>query len=622
MRFPPYLLYLLFFAALTAACTQPAPRTAQWTLLLRQPGQADVVITALPADLTKPFSVRKTLPGLRIDFSLQPREAYAVFKALATRTDGGKSKAFFSLRKAYAAEVPYNFNGPVESPEIYRQSPHDTNAWIVTTIAEQAMPVVALQSAKGFEVALCGSPYLYDNFTSQAFYTNNRWIDLSSGDNGLSLGLQPDTSRRLQLDYNAEKTQQFAPGKVLKHYHAIAPSQPHTFEGLLFRSASATTQGLRKDIIERTAAHFSKTPYRDYFGALAFTTAYMNLRVNETGKSRVWVVPSVEYSNTQYGRDAFWISMMLPPGLSSQCLQSELAQVNHFAEYPLFTIIWAYRALQQNIPVDLPRVQAYVDAVEKRVRDHYYYSFSKADGRLDFQYWGDVMAFEKDDVITYNQGLYALALAAAREMGLKLSQDPEKALEKYRGLYNRKLGFYPVSKKKNTILGPDPLIPDLLSQLYLNRKMLDRSTVQAHFDRMVRYSKTPYGFKIVATPTGEYLPAEQYDIRGYVSQVNREKMPDGRYFRGGSYFLYDNLFLIDAYLHNVAGAGEQLTWRIGLDFGIGNTTYECLNTKTGEPWKPNMGWNVAIYAIWKDLVDRGLADDTLLRTINGLAARR
>jgi hypothetical protein len=139
---------------------------------------------------------------------------------------------------------------------------------------------------------------------------------------------------------------------------------------------------------------------------------------------------------------------------------------------------------------------------------------------------------------------------------------------------------------------------------------------------MVRYSKTPYGFKIVATPTGEYLPAEQYDIRGYVSQVNREKMPDGRYFRGGSYFLYDNLFLIDAYLHNVAGAGEQLTWRIGLDFGIGNTTYECLNTKTGEPWKPNMGWNVAIYAIWRDLVDRGLADDTLLRTINGLAARR
>ena len=99
-------------------------------------------------------------------------------------------------------------------------------------------------------------------------------------------------------------------------------------------------------------------------------------------------------------------------------------------------------------------------------------------------------------------------------------------------------------------------------------------------------------------------------------------MPDGRYFKGGSYFLYDNLFLIDAYLHGVKGAEELLIWRVSLDFKIGNTTYETLNTKTGEPWKPNMGWNVAIYSIWRKLMDEGKADDKLFKAIDEVATKQ
>ncbi|NJK86049.1 MAG: hypothetical protein HC906_08895 [Bacteroidales bacterium] len=107
---------------------------------------------------------------------------------------------------------------------------------------------------------------------------------------------------------------------------------------------------------------------------------------------------------------------------------------------------------------------------------------------------------------------------------------------------------------------------------------------------MVNGSKTPFGFKIISTADGTYLPSEAYDLPGYISQVNRDKLTDGTYFRGGSYFLYDNLFLIDAYLHDIEGAKELLKWRTSIDFKLGNTTFECLNTKTGEPWKPNMGW--------------------------------
>ena len=131
-------------------------------------------------------------------------------------------------------------------------------------------------------------------------------------------------------------------------------------------------------------------------------------------------------------------------------------------------------------------------------------------------------------------------------------------------------------------------------------------------------ARTKFGYKIVSNADGSYLSSAMYDVAGYVSQVNREQLPDGRYFRGGSYFLYDNLFLIDAYLHGIAGAEDELIWRLGLDFTIGSTTFECLNTATGEPWKPNMGWNVAVYAAWRQLIAEGRASKRLFDHIDNI----
>ena len=152
--------------------------------------------------------------------------------------------------------------------------------------------------------------------------------------------------------------------------------------------------------------------------------------------------------------------------------------------------------------------------------------------------------------------------------------------------------------------------------------MLDRKTVLQHYKKIIDHSKTPYGYKVVSLPNGDYLPDSMYDVKNYISQANREKMPDGRYFKGGSYFLYDNLFLIDAYLHGIKEAEDELIWRVSLDFSIGATTYECLNTITGEPWKPNMGWNIAIYYYWRLLMDRGKADDRLFRHLDAFSATR
>ena len=608
---------ILYLILLLTSCLTRSNDRLTWSLILKQPGKADIELVQLP-DLNKTFSFKKSVDGINIHFSLEPKTGYTVFKAIAS-SESINTKMFFTLRCNYDSLcIPYNFNGEVKSSEIYRQSPHDVNAWIVKDIAEQAIPVVAIKADSFFYVALNGSPALYNNFTSQAFYPEKQTMELSSGDNGETPGLKPDTTNHLQLEYNTDKTQVMAPGKIKAYYHPVSKNTTHIFEGILFKSKTTNLNGLRKDVNQLAATHFSGGKYTDYFGALSFTTAYMNLRTNETGKSKYWVVPSVEYANTQYCRDAFWISTMLPSGFSSECLKNELHTVNTYAEYPLIAVIWAYRAYKEGKDVDMEKVQKYLNAIETRVRNNWFYSYTEKDGRLDFQYWGDVIAFDKDDVVTYNQGLLALVLTAAKEMGLQVKSDPEKAFQQYKGLFNTKLGFYPVSRKKNTILGPDPLVPDLLAQLYFNRKMLEDSTVVLHYNRLVNHSKTNFGYKVVSLPNGDYLPSAMYDVKNYISQVNRENMPDGRYFKGGSFFLFDNLFLICAYLHGIKEAEKELIWRVSLDFKIGATTYECLNTKTGEPWKPNMGWNVAIYSFWRKLVDDGKADRKLFDTIDNI----
>jgi hypothetical protein len=590
----------------------------RWTLWLEQPQQPPVEVLEFPSSLEKSIRIDKKVAGFNVRIELSPAGTYQVFKVSAYPLKGSKA-VYFSLRGVYPEGQPYCFNGPVAGSEIYRQSPHDVDAWIVTTIAEQAVPMVAVRTPDGFAVALNDTPAKFDNFTSQAFFLEQKKVLLCSGDSGASPGLKPDTSSQLDLNYNAEAGQKFTPGKVVRHFHTATRQQPHLFEGIWFNSRATDLNGLRRDVNQNAALHFSNGKYDDYFGALAFTTAYMNLRTNDTGKSRYWVVPSVEYANTQYGRDAFWIATMLPPEYDAECMANELHTVNPFAEYPLFAIIWAYRSFKANRPVNPIKVQAYMDEIERRARDNAYFAYDERTGRQDFQYWGDVMAFEKNDVITFNQGLFALALKAGQSMGLKIRSNPDAAVAHYRNMYNSELGFFPISLKKNTILGPDPLAPDLLGQMYFGVKMLESSQVQSHFNRMMRYSKTPFGFKIVASADGTYLPAAAYDVEGYQSQVNRENMPDGRYFRGGSYFLYDNLFLIDAYLHGVPGAEQALIERVSHDFKAGNTTYETLNTLSGEPWKPNMGWNVAIYAFWKQLVSEGKADRKLFDAVDKIA---
>ncbi|MBN2658878.1 MAG: hypothetical protein JXR86_17620 [Spirochaetales bacterium] len=590
-------------------------------LLLRRQSAEDVLVTKIPPQVDDSWEFSGESEGFSISVLLKKEELYTSFKITGSHPEG--ENGHFVLQAETSGRELWNFDGPVTSDEIYRQSPHDVDAWISDDIAKQAVPLIAF-GEDSLWGAVSSSPAFYDNYTSQGYFPSKGFLELSSGDSGQTPGKKPN-SLLLEKEYNLSAGQKLSTGVIEAFDHPMKPDDPHMFEGFIFdfslqgENLEQKRNYFRQQINRRIAVRFCNSSGESLFGDLSSATAYMNLRRNETGNSEFWVIPAVEYSNVQYGRDAFWISMMLDPRWDASCLENDLVKADTYSEYCLFDLIWAYRNWKNGQQVNMENVKRCLSVVESKVRDSWFYAYDESDGRQDFQFWGDIMAFEKDDVVSYNQGLLSAALAMAEKMSLHLPENmnPGKAADNYRALFNEDLSFFPMSRQKNTLLTVDALVGDVLSQAYLEEPLLPDSLVEKHYRAMVEKSKTPWGFKTVCMPDGSYLPHELYNAGDYIAQINREEnMPDGTYYRGGSYLLYDGVMLIDACLHKIPGADEELIKRIRLEFEMGGTTYECLNTTTGEPWKPNMGWNGGIYALLKLFIDEGKINPEIITRLD------
>lgn len=535
----------------------------------------------------------------------------------ATVTSDVQQRCFLALECEFPAQSEcWFFDGVVDKPEIYRQSPHDPDAWFAPGIARQSIPMVSFADKDGLHIAVNGSPSLYEDACSQMFDPSNGRISLRSGDDGATPGKRPSPEDVEQLQVNGAGTQRFSPGRVLPLYHDVGPGCSHHFECVLFSVPEANLASLRRGVYRAVAKAFANEESTGLWGDLAFTTAWMNLRVNEMGHSRFWVVPAAEYSNRQYNRDAFWIAMMLEPGMDRECFLQELARLDAEAEYPLLTMIWSRRILGSTPGEYREKLQACLDVILEKVVDNEYRAFRPEDGRHDFQYWQDSIAFDRSDLITYNQGLLALALRVADAFGLNLhGASAREATDRYRDLFQEGRGYFPVSRLKPDLLGPDCLIPDLLSQLYFDEAILPATSVREHFLSMNRLSLTGYGYKILGRSDGRYPDLEEMSIDGYVSEAQKADFEVGDYQRGGSWFLYDCTFLLDAILHGIQEAHPLLFWRVRMELDAHGTTFEYLHTRTGKPHKSNMGWNVAIYAILRQAKKLGKVSNALLEQI-------
>ena len=79
--------------------------------------------------------------------------------------------------------------------------------------------------------------------------------------------------------------------------------------------------------------------------------------------------------------------------------------------------------------------------------------------------------------------------------------------------------------------------------------------------------------------------------------------------------------LMDAYLHGAKDAEDLMIWRTKLEFSNGGTTHEYIDTVSGQSYKPNMGWNSAVYGLWSEIVKKGKANGRFFSEIDSLRSK-
>lgn len=486
-----------------------------------------------------------------------------------------------------------SFSGPVTYERYVRQSPHDPGDYVLD-MEKEAIPMAAVLSEGMYTAAISDQPGHCANATTQHLFP--RSFQVCSGDCGIVRG-------------NGEKT--FSP-----IYHSVTAEQSHEFRLMFCRFEAHSLQEFRNRIfrgIDRVWGNGSSG-----FHSVCFSGNYMHYRKNETGYSDYWVVPGIEYANYQYPRDAFWQSMILPAEMADQCYMAISPGRYRYAENGLLYLIWSYRNRKNGGRVNEESLRGALEYVTSYCRRHCYTTNLPEETEYEFriQSWYDICAFEWDDVLTYNQGLLAVAMRAAEEMGLTPPVRWQDAAEEYRKQFNGT--YFPLSRKKQC-LSLDVFIGDVLFFLLFDECMLPDDMVKTCYKYVIEHNQTPYGRKVVCGENGEFLPMEFHGAYGYVCPHQLELKP-GEYAYGSSYYLYEMLFHIGGYLHHAEGAEKELIARGKLDFMIGGTFYEHINTVTGVGNKANQGWNCAIYSIWKQLMERGIADDTFFREMEAVLA--
>ena len=286
-----------------------------------------------------------------------------------------------------------------------------------------------------------------------------------------------------------------------------------------------------------------------------------------TVNNRTAIVPSPIYANGIYARDAFFAAV----GLDDHELSFKLyewfaaAQDSRTGQIPtaiafdpadqslqpqddestLLFVIWSFILHRSGADVDLTSVAAAWEHVQTHVRNGRYYS---SPGH--FRYWADCWMLPRADVISYVQGLYAVAAHAAHYFGQVSDFATVAAAEyNYQALYNAAYGFLPLgaSRTGRSVQDVSALLPEFLHRLLLDDGILSNakvlSTVDRHLATLGVYAadRTLIGVKVLADVTGGFLAQQMF-----ADDCSSMSSP-GDYHNGGYWPMYTIVELALAY---------------------------------------------------------------------------
>lgn len=291
------------------------------------------------------------------------------------------------------------------------------------------------------------------------------------------------------------------------------------------------------------------------------------------------VHPSKAYAGV-WVRDSFWTFMAIgDPALSLPALRHFAnrqlpsgqvpTQFSNFLRDPLYKpdestllfLIWAgWQQEHGGAHLDSAVLHHALGYVRAHVHHGLYQSQAGS-----YASWFDGFVLPAPDTLSYNQGLYVVAILAAQHLGLGVGDaEVHTGVEGYQSLVDQHGGYLRFSRllPYHDISG---LTGEFLSLWLYNRPLLSNAAVSTTLRTQRRFHA---GFRVVTEANGDYLPPQSFV----------GDFPAGDYQNGGSWLLYDYMALAAGCLHGVAGLGTQLEDRMRLEFVPGTTFHEYLNT--------------------------------------------
>ena len=334
---------------------------------------------------------------------------------------------------------------------------------------------------------------------------------------------------------------------------------------------------------------------RERFIQLCLWTAHVNV------KSGGWLVPSAAYAGECYLRDAYWTLGALddgelasltfarfaavqgPDGRLPTSLRVSDGGVNHVRDDES-------SALFILLGLDLARAGWGIDAGDGsalgRAASFLLSRLDPADGAYrngpgPDGWWLDTLSLAGPDVVAYTQGVVAVALRAAAELGAAVPPESIAAADRaYRALYRPDLGTLTLSGG-TTLREVSSLVGDYLSWRYFDRPLLGADQVAgtlAGFRRVSFRDGALLGFRVATQSSGAFMPLNWF--------VPVHENQPGHYHNGASWLLYDALALGSAIRHGVPGAADLLEARLRAEVRSEWALHEYLVT---DPASPHFG---------------------------------
>lgn len=320
-------------------------------------------------------------------------------------------------------------------------------------------------------------------------------------------------------------------------------------------------------------------------------------------------VPSINYAPDMYNRDSFWSVVSVYDKKLNESIWKKWGGTQD-SRGAIGTIITPFmgsiekkgnEATCQWIWWGLINKRRYHSSLDtlrlKRALEFCIQEFDPdRDGVVDSQFslsQNDVVFYEqKTSTLAVNQGVYAVTLMAAKELGFEIEQDYiDKAIQEYRNFYDREKGYIVSDRNFPYVVSFTDLMPEFVSWWLWDTPLLDSEMV---INTLNKFPVINDCSPIICHVTDTFFTEENKPF------LPDQMWPDGQYYNGGSWMRNEICAYVAGKKHGWEPAKERIEKRMLAEINLNYNepfSHEIIPMDLSQPgcWWPSarvFSWNV------------------------------